>query len=92
MEFEWDEEKNQKNIIKHGISFESAEEIFSEPVLKKIDARKDYGEERWIVLGKLRVVCVVLVYTPKLLKIRVISIRRANREETKTYKDRFQAS
>ncbi|MES2614639.1 MAG: hypothetical protein V4591_04405 [Bdellovibrionota bacterium] len=40
----------------------------------------------------MRVVCVVLVYTPKSSIIRVISIRRANREETKAYKNRFPSS
>lgn len=45
MEFEWDEEKNQKNLEKHGIGFESAEEVFSQPYVKKRDERKDYGEE-----------------------------------------------
>ncbi|WP_198648844.1 BrnT family toxin [Cyanothece sp. BG0011] len=33
MEFEWDEQKNQTNIIKHGISFQEAKEIFKDPNL-----------------------------------------------------------
>lgn len=89
MEFEWDEDKNRTNIKKHGISFESAKEIFSEPYLERLDNRQDYGEERWVILGKLNVVCVVLVYTDRVLKTRIISIRKANREETKIYRNRF---
>lgn len=88
MGFEWDEDKNIVNIEKHGIDFESAEEIFSSPLLRGVDNRKDYGEIRWIALGILQGICVVIVYTEH-LKVRIISIRRANREETKKYKDRF---
>lgn len=72
MEFEWDEQKNQKNIEKHGICFESVGEIFAQPYLKKLDNRKDYREERWIILGKLSVICVVLVYTDRKNKTRII--------------------
>jgi hypothetical protein len=43
-EYEWDENKNQKNLQKHKISFELAIEIFNNPVLTKIDPR-DYGGE-----------------------------------------------
>ena len=47
MQFLWDELKNRKNILKHGIDFKDAVEIFSHPMLTNIDCRFDYGEERW---------------------------------------------
>ena len=53
MDFEWDEEKNTANQEKHLISFEEAVSIFDGPVLRVLDDRKDYGEERYIVHGAL---------------------------------------
>ena len=46
MRFEWDETKNQANIQKHGVSFETAKRIFDGPVLSRLDERRDYGEDR----------------------------------------------
>ena len=52
MKFEWNEQKNQFNKNKHGISFEEAKEIFDDPFqLSKLDYRFSYGEERWITIG-----------------------------------------
>lgn len=52
MEFEWDENKNQENQRKHGISFQKAAKIFEGRVLRKVDNRRNYGEERISALGK----------------------------------------
>ncbi len=82
---EWDENKNTANIKSHDIDFRDAWIIFESPILRKIDTRKDYGEERWIALGKLRHITVAVVYTCRNEKIRVISIRRANRYEREVY-------
>lgn len=46
MRFEWDEEKNQANIRKHGFNFTDAWEIFESPMLISLDVKEDYGEER----------------------------------------------
>ena len=51
MAFEWDVAKNQTNIRKHGVSFETAQRIFEGPVLTWFDDRKDYGEDRYISIG-----------------------------------------
>ncbi|WP_373692211.1 BrnT family toxin [Endozoicomonas sp. SESOKO1] len=48
MQCEWDEDKNQANIHKHGIAFEDAVDIFNHPMLSRVDDRADYGEERWV--------------------------------------------
>ncbi|MCU7244334.1 MAG: BrnT family toxin [Microcystis aeruginosa WS75] len=53
MEFEWDDQKNNINIEKHGIDFNFAKEIFSGVWISKPDNRRDYGEERLIALGLL---------------------------------------
>ena len=67
-------------------------QIFDNPMLKKIDNRKDYGEERWIALGELDGIVIVMIYTHRGHNIRVISIRRANRDERKTYQERYKKS
>lgn len=85
IEVEWDENKNIANIKNHDIDFCDAWKIFDGPILKKIDNRRDYGEERWIALGRIDDLTVAIVYTHRAEKIRVISIRRANRNERKVY-------
>lgn len=84
-QLEWDENKNAINIKNHDIDFCDAWRIFENPILRKKDVRKNYGEERWVALGKLKQLTVVAVYTHRHEKIRIISIRRANRHERKIY-------
>lgn len=81
MEFEWDEEKNQQNIRKHGYSFLSAPEVFLGPVVEYLDDRFDYGEERWVALGRLRLDIVAVVFTERGERYRIISMRRATKQE-----------
>ncbi len=85
MECEWDDQKNETNIKKHGIDFEFAQEIFQRSFISKIDARKDYGEVRLLALGSLREFILLVVYTMRGKKIRIISARRANEEERRVY-------
>jgi uncharacterized DUF497 family protein len=47
VDFEWDEDKNQENIRKHGFDFGDAWEIFEAPLLTALDTRTHYGEDRW---------------------------------------------
>lgn len=89
MAIEWDIKKNQINIEKHGIDFVDANKIFENPILTKIDDRIDYKEKRWIGIGKLEQVIVVLVYTIRGNNIRIISIRKANKIERKIYNEHF---
>ncbi len=82
MRFEWDEEKNQANIRKHGFNFTDAWEIFESPMLISLDVKEDYGEERWIGIGFLRGRIVVVVFTERDDDtIRVISLRKALKYE-----------
>jgi len=92
VEFEWDEAKNQQNIAKHGIDFADAQPVFTKPMLVRLDDRMDYGEDRWIALGDLDGVVVVLVYTRRGENIRIISVRKANRDERKIYQDQVPKS
>ena len=85
IEFEWDSDKNKANIDKYGLSFENVIRAFSEPMLKRLDDRRDYGEERWIALGKVDGLVIVVVYTDRAGRVRIISARRANANERKAY-------
>jgi uncharacterized DUF497 family protein len=89
MNFEWNEIKNETNIKRHGIDFQDAYLIFGYPIIIKTDSRKDYGEQRLIGLGLLFEVEIVIVFTKRGGNIRVISIRRANKNERKIYQERF---
>ncbi len=89
MIFEWDENKNISNIKKHGIDFKDSLKIFSNTMITKVDDRKDYKEKRWISLGNLENIIVILVYTKRGKIIRIISIRKANKSERKIYYDRI---
>ena len=89
MIFEWDENKNISNIKKHGIDFNDSAKIFSNPMVTKVDDRKDYNKKRWIGLGRLGNTIVILAYTKRGKNIRIISIRKANKSERKIYYERI---
>ncbi len=86
MKFEWDENKNKLNQIKHMLPFEEVIEIFDHPRLDSIDRRKVYGEKRVMSIGKIGdVIVVAVVHTKRGNRIRIISARTANRKERRRY-------
>lgn len=86
MEFEWDENKNRANQRKHEISFDEAAENFRYQMYEQIDPRTDYGELRYIGIGRNRYfVILTVVYTERGNLIRIISARRANKQEKNIY-------
>ncbi|MDQ0741666.1 BrnT family toxin [Pseudomonas sp. W4I3] len=86
MHFEWDESKNNANISKHGIDFNDVPDIFRHPMLALRDDRGDYGEERWIGIGWIKLLIGVVVYTERRGDvIRIISARKATKKEAKYY-------
>ncbi|WP_138502078.1 BrnT family toxin [Nostoc sp. PA-18-2419] len=86
MKFEWDEQKNQANIEKHGLDFADAPRMFNLPLRISLDERQNYGEDRWIGLGILDGRVVVVVFTePDEQTIRIISLRKALPYERKRY-------
>jgi len=91
MVFEWDEAKNRANVRKHGLNFAQAEEMFRGFLLIRPDTREDYGEERWIGLGRIqeRFAFVAFAQHPD-GTIRIISLRKADREERKEYEKAIQ--
>ena len=86
MRFEWDDDKNESNIKKHGIDFEDAKDIFKHPMLAMEDTRDSYGEERWVGLGWIKLLLGVVVYVERYDDvIRIISARKATKLERKYY-------
>ena len=85
MDFEWDLAKNERNLQKHGFDFADAAECFSHPLLVREDTRQDYAERRWIALGRIQDTIVNCVFTRRRTRIRMISLRRANRREREIY-------
>lgn len=92
MKFEWDENKNIENIRKHGVKFEDACYIFSDPYgLSKFDQEHSHDEDRWIMLARspLNDRILVVVHTYREVEgrevVRIISARRATKNEAKVY-------
>ncbi len=85
MIYVWDEEKRQANIAKHGIDFLIAEEFEWETAIETIDDRYDYGEERWVALGFIENLVCVLIYTLRSENTRIISLRKATKQEKEYY-------
>ncbi len=86
MEFEWDDRKNGANIRKHGVSFEIARRVFERPHLTRLDLRRDYGEDRYVSIGEVDGVAVVVVaHTRREGRIRLISARPASRRERQAW-------
>ena len=84
--FEWDEEKRRTNISDRGLDFADAWEIFEGPILTALDEREDYGEDRWIGIGLLRGLVVVIVFTERSEdRMRIISLRKALKHERIKY-------
>ena len=66
-----------------------AGEVFEGATLTVEDDRRDYGEGRFITIGFLDGVMVVTVWTPRGLRRRIISMRKANERERRLYAPRF---
>jgi uncharacterized protein len=94
-EFDWDPIKEKSNFQKHKVSFERATEIFLDPfMLSLFDKIHSINEDRWITVGKDRNnVTIVVVHTFYEVnsgnsRIRIISARKATRNEDKQYNKR----
>lgn len=89
--YEWDDDKNRKNVEKHGIDFETAKRIFDSPIVSRRDLRKDYNEIRYVSIGIIdQVAMIVVVHTNRQGRIRLISARPASRRERRIYYEQIQ--
>ena len=87
---EWDEAKRISNLAKHGVDFAAAAGFEWETAVKRLDARRDYGESRWWAMGMIGDGLHFLVFTRREDRIRVISLRRGNRKEKSNYETEVQ--
>ena len=89
--FEWDENKAEINKRKHGVSFDEAQTVFVDNLsLMKADTEHSDIEERLLIIGisnKNRV--IVVSYTERCDKIRLISARKATRNEQRQYEEDY---
>jgi uncharacterized DUF497 family protein len=87
--FEWDEAKSRRNLKKHGVSFEEASTIFGDPLARTIhDAVHSEQEDRFVNLGESqRGRLLVVVFTDRGDKIRIVSARAASRRERRDYEE-----
>ena|ERR1017187_5367857 len=86
LEFEWDKAKARINLQKHGVSFLTAAAVFSNERLERIDDREDYGEVRWIALGRVGIEVYRVVFTWRSESlIRIVSAQRASKDEQEIY-------
>lgn len=67
------------------MSFEAAARVFDGPTIQALDAREDYGEERFIAIGAVDNRAVVVTYTLRGKNVRLISARKATRPEAEEY-------
>lgn len=88
MQFEWDERKRRANIDKHRLDFIDAELVFLGPHHTLPSLYRT--EERWITVGILDGREVAVIWTERGEAIRIISFRRARREERRAYRQLHQ--
>jgi len=81
MEILFDPEKRQWTLENRGLDFADAPLVFADDYIELLDDRKDYGETRYRVFGKLRSRHVAIILTPRGHSKRIISMRYAHDEE-----------
>jgi uncharacterized protein len=85
-EFEWDDAKATANLGKHKVSFRLATRVFDDLfALVEQDLGGEFGEERFLITGMVDGALIMVVYTERGDRIRVISARKANSHEQRRY-------
>jgi uncharacterized DUF497 family protein len=89
LRFEWDDEKAKANLAKHGVAFEEAATIFSDPLSLTVDD-PDHSttEDRFVTIGRSvadRV--IVVIHTDRQDQVRLISARTATPRERRAYEE-----
>jgi uncharacterized protein len=85
VEFEWDEDKRLSNIGKHGLDFVEINIVFKGETVTIFDERFDYGENRFVTFGLLDGRVVSIGQTETDTVIRIISVRKATKNEEINY-------
>ncbi len=87
MKISYDPEKRARTLIERGLDFDDAVELFAGRHYGDPDDRRDYGEPREISVGVVRGEVVVVVWTERGGGRRVISMRKADRDERADYNE-----
>jgi uncharacterized DUF497 family protein len=89
VEFEWNPEKATLNLEKHGVSFEEAQTVFDDDLfIVFADPDHSEGENRYLIMGESKQGRLLVVsYTERSRRARLISARKANRQERKAYEE-----
>jgi uncharacterized protein len=85
MQIEFDPAKNAANMERRGLSFTLVEALDWSAAIILEDVRRDYGERRFRVFGLIGTSLHTMIFTPRGEKVRVISLRKANRAERMKY-------
>jgi uncharacterized DUF497 family protein len=86
VDYEWDEEKRQSNLRKHGLDFMDADLVFEAPVKVTVAATRA-DDDRCVDLAEVNGRVLMLVYSPRRETVRCISFRVASRRERKFYNE-----
>lgn len=89
MEFEWNPDKAALNVEKHSVSFQEAATVFNDPLSATFpDPNHSIGESRYIIIGISRFgQLLVVAHTDRGEKTRIISARKATRQEKRFYEE-----
>ena len=79
--WQWDEDKRQTNLAKHGVDFAAVDYFDWSTAVRWADTRFDYGENREVALGLIGARIYYLAFTRRGHDIRIISLRKANTRE-----------
>jgi len=89
LKFEWDNNKDRVNTSKHGVTFDEAQTAFyDEYAIQFFDPEHSESEDRFLLLGtsfKLKMLVVCLCFRDEETVVRIISARKADKDETKVY-------
>jgi uncharacterized DUF497 family protein len=87
--FQWDDNKARINLRKHGVDFEEGVTIFNDPLVATMpDTAHSENEQRFISIGmSVKGTVLVVVYTERNEKTRLISCRKATKTEIKRYEN-----
>ena len=88
--FEWDPAKDERTHERRGIDFDKASRVFDSDYFQKPDTRRDYGEPRFLTIGEVDGAILSVVWTPRGLRRRIISVWPASNRERREYRDHRQ--
>lgn len=92
MELSWDSTKRSETLRQRALDFADAASLFAHFHLQQADDRVDYGEVRWLAVGAVDDMVLVVVWTQRSDSRRIISMRKANAKETARYRDALDRS